>query len=461
MGRVAEEAGRSLLRNTHSAHVESLQLSSAPTWYAKKPYLHFDLPLGPEAASAYVSSPQKVECHAFYPLLKYELSTPRIEKLPPGSARSFVRKPKLRPIAYPAHKDGYIFSYYKTILECRYKDWLKSNGLGDVVTAFRSTGENNVTLANKAFDFIRANPSCKIVVTDIESFFNNLNHDLIKRTWARFLGDSKLPSNHYAVYKAITHYSFVERHKAYNLFKIRLSGRLNRANSPRRLCTPKEFREKIVARGLIQRGPSDGIPQGTSLSPLLSNMYMADLDLAMHDWITSLSGRYWRYCDDILVVIPDEDGPDVLQKLDSQLELLCLKRSKPKTSEFIGSDLTSREQLQYLGFLFNGSEVVVRSSSIHRYRRKLRKGIRMAKGRQAQESQGKSLPAPFRKQALYNMYSDKPVRGKRIQARNRRRRFIGNFVTYMDRAAKQMNSPSITRQREKVLKRFRDSVRQP
>ena len=203
------------------------------------------------------------------------------------------------------------------------------------------------------------------------------------------------------------------------------------------------------------------IPQGTSLSPLLSNMYMADLDLAMHDWITSLSGRYWRYCDDILVVIPDEDGPDVLQKLDSQLELLCLKRSKPKTSEFIGSDLTSREQLQYLGFLFNGSEVVVRSSSIHRYRRKLRKGIRMAKGRQAQESQGKSLPAPFRKQALYNMYSDKPVRGKRIQARNRRRRFIGNFVTYMDRAAKQMNSPSITRQREKVLKRFRDSVRQP
>ena len=317
---------------------------------------------------------------------------------------------------------------------------LRATVLGDAVTAFRSTGENNVTLAKKSFDFIRANSSCKIVVTDIESFFDSLNHDLLKQIWTRFLDDSKLPSDHYAVYKAMTRYSFVEQHKAYNQFKIRLSGRLNRANSPRRLCTPKEFREKIVTRGLIQRGPSKGIPQGTSLSPLLSNMYLADLDLAMHDLVTSLGGKYWRYCDDILVVIPDENGPDILQSLDRQLELLSLNRSKPKTSELIGTNLTSREQLQYLGFLFNGNDVVVRSSSIHRYRRKLRKAIRMTKGRQAREGQGKSLPAPFRKQALYNMYSDKPLRGKRIEARNRRRQFSGNFITYMDRAAKQMNS---------------------
>ena len=434
-------------------------VSTSPSWYARRPYLHFDIPLDHLGATAYVTNPQTVKRHAFSPLLKYDLITPRIEKNPPGSAKSFIRKPKVRQIAYPAHKDGYIYSFYKSILQCRYEEWLARNDLGDVVTAFRSTRQNNITLAKKAFDFIRDNPDCRIVVTDIEAFFDNLNHQLLKQVWASFLGGTKLPEDHYAVYKAITRYSFVERHKAYNLFRVRLSGRLDRTKSPKRLCTPRQFREKVVARGLVQRGPLKGIPQGTSLSPLLSNMYLADLDLAMHSQISALGGKYWRYCDDILIVIPDRNGPGILPSLDCQLGQLDLNRNDPKTDEFVGTDLTSCEQLQYLGFLFNGKDAVIRSSSIHRYRRKLGKSIRMAKGRQAREGGGKPVSAPLRKQALYNMYSDKPVRGKRIQARNRRRRFTGNFITYMDRAARQMNSSGITRQREKVLRKFRDSVR--
>ena len=391
-------------------------------------------------------------------MLTYQLLTPRIKELPPGSPRPFIKEPKARSISYPAHKDGYIFSYYKSILEYPYEDWLKGKGLGEAVTAFRSIGENNITLAKKAFDFIKTDLNCQIVVTDVESFFANLNHELLKQTWARFLNSSNLPSDHYAVYKAITRYSVVERHKAYNLFGVRLSGRLNKTDSPRRLCTPKQFRDKVVGRGLIKRSPGKGIPQGTSLSPLLSNMYMADLDLAMHNWIISLDGRYWRYCDDILIVVPGANGPDILKKLDCQLELLSLTRSKEKTSAFVGTDLPSRRQLQYLGFVFNGSDAVVRSSSIHRYRRKLRKSIRMAKSRQYRESQGKSSPAPLRKQALYNMYSDKPVRGKRIQTRIRQRKFRGNFIQYMAHAAEYMNSSRIKRQRRKVLEKFRSSI---
>ena len=64
----------------------------------------------------------------------------------------------------------------------------------------------------------------------------------------------------------------------------------------------------------------------------------------------------------------------------------------------------------------------------------------MAKRRRDRESKDKTEAAPLRKQALYNMYSDKPVRGKRIQARIQRNKFRGNFIKYMAQAANTMNS---------------------
>ena len=312
-------------------------MNDNPAWYVQKPYLHFDFPLNGKTAADYVSDTMNVIHHPFYPLLGYDLTTPRIKKCPLGSPKSFVKEQKSRPIAYPAHKDGYIFSYYKSILEKKYNKWLLSNGLGQVVTAFRPTGENNVSLAKKAFDFIEAHPGCQIVATDVESFFDKINHIQLKKTWASFLGQSKLPDDHYAVYKAITRYSVVERHKAYNLFGFRLSTRTHNTSGRERLCTPKQFREKVLPRGLVKPGPGVsngiGIPQGTSLSPLLSNMYMADMDLAIHRWVHYLGGRYWRYCDDILIVTPDGDSEKIKQELDSHLKLLALTPKRGQNTD--------------------------------------------------------------------------------------------------------------------------------
>ena len=434
-------------------------MTAKPKWYSRKPYIHFDLPLSPKEAEAYVTDPQKVVRHAFYPLLAYEIIAPRNRSLPPESARPFMRSPKHRPIAYPAHKDGYIFSYYKSLLEAPYEVWLDKNGLGEAVTAFRSIGENNVTLAKKAFDFIKANPVCKIIVTDVESFFDNLDPGVLKGIWASFLGEQELPDDHYAVFRAITKYSTIERYKVFNLFGIRLSGRLDKANSPKRLCTPRQFREKVLSRGLVEPKPGVGIPQGTSLSPLLSNMYMANLDLRMHTRITALGGRYWRYCDDILIVIPGMCDFNILVELDHQLEALKLKRSSDKTHTLDGSGLRAQAQLQYLGFVFNGTEAVIRSSSIHRYQRKLKKAVKAARARQYRESRRSGRIAPLRKQALYNMYSDKPLRGKLIQRRKRGRKYSGNFTHYMERASEVMESPGMSRQRKNLLKRFRKRLR--
>ena len=330
-----------------------------PSWYVRRPYIHFDLPLSSKDATRYVTDPANVARHPFYPLLTYEIVTPRIKKSVIDGAKQYVNNPKRRPIAYPSHKDGYIFSYYKTELEPLYEIWLKANGLDQSVTAFRSIGENNVTLAKKAFEFIRANPGCWIVATDVESFFDNIDHVVLKSIWAGFLGAGELPYDHYSVYKAITRYGVVPRHKVYNLFGIPLSPAAKSGGSPKRLCTPAQFRRKLVPRGLIEPNPGlqrgVGIPQGSSLSLLLSNIYMASLDLKINLWVESLGGKYWRYCDDILIVVPRQKRPAILRNVDRELKTLGLKRSKEKTHRLTGTKLASGEQLQYLGFIFNGT----------------------------------------------------------------------------------------------------------
>ena len=434
---------------------------AVPFWYKKKPYPHFDLPLNEKEATDLVTNPNRVTRHAFYPLIAYTLTAPRTRKDP--QTGNHYKDSKKRNIAYPSHQDGYIFSYYRSLLEYHYEQWLQDNGLGASITAFRRIGESNVALARKAFDFIKENSNCQIIATDIEGFFDNIDHQELKSTWAKFLNQSRLPDDHYAVYKAVTRYGIVERHKVYNLFGIRISGSPSHPSSSNRICTPQQFREKVLTRKLIQLGPGRtkgiGIPQGTSLSPLLSNMYMADLDLALYHWITFLGGRYWRYCDDILIVLPSDCKVDVLAYLDWWLKQLKLSRSAEKTQVRNKQELPAK-QLQYLGFLFNGSKITVRSSSIHRYHRKLKKAIQATKFRQKKESGEKAQTAPFRKQALYNMYSELPLRGKKIKARKRGQKYRGNFTHYMEKSAERMSSSAIKRQRRRLLKRLRGRISQ-
>ena len=432
-------------------------------WYAKKPYLHFDLPLGESKAFEYVSDPDQVAKHPFHPLIQYKLVRPRIRKCAIGDRKGFVKDPKVRTIAYPSHRDGYIFAYYKCILERCYEPWLRENGLHGAITAFRSINENNVTLAKKAFDFIMEHPGCEIIATDIESFFDNIDHAILKQVWQRFLDVPRLPSDHFAVYRAVTRYSVVERHKVYNKLRLPLRRRRKGSRDIQRLCTPAQFRNKIVLSGLVNPSAGSaagvGIPQGTSLSPLLSNMYLSDLDLEMRDLVAQRGGRYWRYCDDILIVLPKGGSDTILAKLDRCLVSLKLSRSHEKTQKLKHADLSSQRQLQYLGLIFNGDNVLIRSSSIHRYHRKIKRGTAAADVRREHETERAGQPAPFRQQALYNMYSELPLRGKKIRRRKRRQKFTGNFTHYMTRAAEQTASPNIERQRKRVLRRLRLKIR--
>lgn len=162
--------------------------------------------------------PSKIATHQFLPFIQFQTKTPKLERL---KNRKAVRKllPKIRNIAYASHKDSFIYSYYAYILGKKYEQKLISENLQNNILAFRkipidennSNGKANIHFAKDAFDIIKQQDNCFCLCLDIKQFFDNLNHDILKRTWLDILkiNDDKLPADHYAVYKSLSQYSFV------------------------------------------------------------------------------------------------------------------------------------------------------------------------------------------------------------------------------------------------------------
>ena len=174
--------------------------------------------------------------------------------------------------------------------------------------------------------------------------------------------------------------------------------------------------------------------------------------------------RFYPEVREVLNIIRNETGADciILRCLDDGDS----ERGRPRvyTALANGGELRSGRQLQYLGLVFNGTDVVIRSSSIHRYHRKLKKGLRAAVHRQRLESCASGMDAPLRRQALYNMYSELPVRGEKVRQRQNRLKHSGNFIRYLDRAVSRLGADlgadRIKRQRRKLLRHFRRKLRE-
>ncbi|HEY9135570.1 MAG TPA: hypothetical protein VIM85_07235, partial [Pseudomonadales bacterium] len=189
-----------------------------PSWYRRRGYLHFDLPLGFKKAKAVATNPKHVESHSFYPFINYTITAEKIAK-DPGTLK-LINVQKSRPIAYAAHIDSHIYAYYSKIISKSYELELNKRGLNDAVLAFRSLGKSNIDFASEAFSQICAYGSCGVVGLDVTGFFDNLDHSILKDKWSYLLGDSRLPNDHFSVFKSLTRWSSVDRTSLYQLFGI-------------------------------------------------------------------------------------------------------------------------------------------------------------------------------------------------------------------------------------------------
>lgn len=382
-------------------------------WFIQRNYIHFDTPLSFAKANTLVKDSQKVSKHAFFPFLTFDVESIKYKTVDDTNEKERVSK--TRQICYASHVDGYIYSYYAKILSELYEKKLKSLAIGNSVLAFRKLdGKSNIDYAKQVFDDILDKGNCTAIGLDFTKFFDNLDHEILKYQWCKLLSVDSLPDDHYSIFKSLTKYSLVNRDEVYKLFEI---SKNNHKNRPIKICSIKDFRDKVRKSGLIKPNPildnKKGIPQGSSLSALLSNIYMIDFDKKLNDFVTTLDGKYYRYCDDILIIVDTKRVTEV-EKFTCKLVdnfKLELNQSKTIKSNFTFKDglLYADKDLQYLGFMFNGQNIYLRSASISRYHQKLKKSLSLSKKtmekyNKIRESKGLDSK-PLFKRKLYEKYS--------------------------------------------------------
>ena len=210
---------------------------------------------------------------------------------PQPKRRSYVPKPgseKGRPLGISSFEDKLVELSVKRVLEPIYEQVFEDSSYG--YRPNRSThgclDELGRTIQQKHVN--------QVVEADIRSFFDRVNHEWMLKLLAHRIGDPRI---------------------------LRLISRMLRAG--------------VMEDGLV-RASEEGTPQGSILSPLLSNIY---LHYALDQWFSRrfkkrCRGRayYFRFADDFLACFQSKsDALEFRQQLEDRLQGFGLELALEKT----------------------------------------------------------------------------------------------------------------------------------
>lgn len=289
-----------------------------------------------------------------------------------------------------------------------------------------------------------------------------------------FFDEGVLPPDHYQVLKNILHYCYwpvgdLARRNGLDWIdlqpddpftfgnyasKVR-SKALRSLNRLPRILTPAEFsacKDSSIVVPWKGRHDARGIPQGLATSGVLANMYMFDTDAQINACVGSVNGRYIRYCDDFIIVVPAKDLKTASNALalaqrvpavelqdektkihrvnDGKVERLSFDALLAGEIEVVRTARHSGNHVSFLGFDFNGKDVRIRQSTVGRFYNRFYRAARSI-GRLA-DSPDKH-PSKKRVSALYEHYSPKGNRSSDKRGASDPRCY-GNYLSYVARA---------------------------
>lgn len=359
-----------------------------------KQYIHIDFPLSRIESRNFFNSLNNItslKSYRFSPLLQFDITFKRHPK--PGKSKNI----KKRGISLVSHHDAGVYAFLAEQLNSAYNDYSYVVGISDSSVAYRSNLPNNkkisnITVAKEAFDFIDKNQNVWVMKGDFTGFFDNLDHQILNKNVRKVLGlsfDSPELNAWYTVLKSLEKYIYIEKGQ---LLKKLDSQIVKRHNQLSYFKSRKDFGLFIRQnKYLLHKNKKRGIPQGTSISAILANVYMVEFDKIICNYLTSVNGMYRRYSDDFIITIPKKNLSQrrfnklvtKVQSISKKIAKLEIEKNKTKIFSIeSGNVITLNNQkegfLDYLGFIYKDNTVYLRGKSIYKFYYRGRRAVKAA-----------------------------------------------------------------------------------
>jgi len=476
-------------------------------WFKLKKYPHIDFPLTIKDytwVKNYVQDEEAISKHSFLPFIhksiikrKYRADESNPYRTKYGERKRKIGTPKVRHIYYASHIDAMVFSYYNKLLSDAYEDKIKTEPFNNSIVAYRKIplfqgsdkNKCNIDFAKSAFEFIKGNSDKKlsVIIADVTTFFDNLNHKVLKKQWTKVLRKTTLPQDHYNVFKVLTKLRYVKSNQLFKAYNKTMWVERGIPNDAKRkqvkrvgisshhffkeknavsYCTKKEFLKDNIGM-VISSSNTKGIPQGSPISATLANIYMWDFDEVIFNQVDSIGGFYQRYSDDLIIVCEQEYEDEIIKflreriKNDEQLEIHPSKTKVYRFEEIAGIfkgfeiDEESKEHnynktLEYLGFSFDGNRALIKSSGFSKFYRSMKRSFKKSA---SLALNSKNPDKSLFKSRLYKRFTHRGAKRKMIFRPSKtnpavyeksKEFYWGNYLSYIYKANETMKTLNTT-----------------
>ena len=212
------------------------------------------------------------------------------------------------------------------------------------------------------------------------------------------------------------------------------------------------------------------------MSGVLANIYMINFDEVLNNLIKQYKGYYRRYCDDMIIVLPDnmirnfssfkKELEEIFNIKDEQTgdKLVILSPEKTKVYHLspndsikeVSSETRPVKSISFLGFSYDGIFVRIRDKTISRYYNRMYKKMRTIKRQHGYVK--KKGDDKYKKISCRNLYQMYTIKGAYCRGLNGK--VVGNFITYAERARKKFSIGfAETNKTDQVCKRHLIKVR--